>query len=163
MAINVGSNKPSAPTITIVSGTKTDGTDLAGTTLSTFESKDSNGDVTKQSVINVVGDLVLSITEDTTKGTAASYDTSADVVGKQSMAQGTAGTVGEVRQTFYTLNGKDPSRTKAYIWDGTNITLKANKSGSDNTIFKARTYVYGEVSDVARADFTISRTDTKTI
>ena len=49
----------------------------------------------------------------------------------------------------YTINGKDPSRSKFYRWgvDDDGIKLKMNKSGVD-TIIRARTYHRGRWSEV---------------
>ncbi len=59
----------------------------------------------------------------------------------------------------YTVNGKDPSRTKFYRWgidDDTNIKLKMNKSGVD-TIIKARTYHRGRWSDVTEVRIKVTQ------
>ena len=59
----------------------------------------------------------------------------------------------------YTINGKDPSRSKFYRWgidDDTNIKLRMNKSGVD-TIIKARTYHRGRWSDVTTARIKVTQ------
>jgi len=56
--------------------------------------------------------------------------------------------------TYYTLNGKDPKRTKANLYTGA-FTVRQNKSGGDNYILKARSYINGIASPVRRVDFRI--------
>ena len=56
--------------------------------------------------------------------------------------------------TYYTLNGKDPKRTKANLYTGP-FTVRQNKSGGDNYILKARSYINGIASPVRRVDFRI--------
>jgi hypothetical protein len=66
-----------------------------------------------------------------------------------------AGVLGDTDQADtpevrYTINGKDPSRTKFYRWgidDDTSIKLQMNKTGVD-TVIRARTYHRGRWSDV---------------
>jgi hypothetical protein len=62
--------------------------------------------------------------------------------------------------TYYTLNGKDPSRTKANLYTGP-FQIRRNASGTDNTILKARTYVEGQSSPVMQVDLRIIRNVTK--
>ena len=54
----------------------------------------------------------------------------------------------------YTLNGKDPSRTKYTIYRGS-FTLSQNASGSDNIILKARVYRMGQWSPVKTVEVRI--------
>jgi hypothetical protein len=56
--------------------------------------------------------------------------------------------------TYYTLNGKDPSRTKAELYTGP-FTVRQNKSGGDNYVLKTRSYINGIASPVRRVDFRI--------
>jgi len=65
--------------------------------------------------------------------------------------------VNQTSETYYTLNGKDPSRTKANLWTGQPIDLRHNKSGTDNTIIKARSYINGLVSKVMKVEIRIIR------
>ncbi len=46
----------------------------------------------------------------------------------------------------YTVNGKDPSRTSFKRY-GSPITLTTNKSGTDNTVIKAKVYRQGYISE----------------
>lgn len=59
-------------------------------------------------------------------------------------------------ETYYTVNGKDPVRTKANLYTG-KFLIKRNESGGDNTILKARTYVNGQASPVMKVEFRIIR------
>lgn len=59
-------------------------------------------------------------------------------------------------EIYYTINGKDPMRTKSNLYTGV-FTIKRNESGSDNTILKARTYVQGRASEVIKVEFMIIR------
>ena len=56
--------------------------------------------------------------------------------------------------TYYTLNGKNPNRTKANLYTGP-FTVRQNKSGGDNIILKTRSYINGVASPVRRVDFRI--------
>jgi hypothetical protein len=92
--------------------------------------------------------------------TTSKYDTTGDFVGRVPALNGVFGPRWEV---YYTLNGKNPTRTKAYLYTGP-FVLSENKSGSDNTIIKARAYKNGIWSDVAKielviADVTSTNTD----
>jgi hypothetical protein len=60
----------------------------------------------------------------------------------------------ETMYTYYTLNGKDPSRTKAQLYTGP-FTVRQNKSGGDNYVLKTRSYINGIASPVRRVDFRI--------
>ena len=59
----------------------------------------------------------------------------------------------EKSETYYTLNGKDPIRTKANIYTGS-FKIRRNSSG-DNTILKTRTYVQGYKSKVRTVELRI--------
>ncbi len=76
-------------------------------------------------------------------------------------------------QTYFTINGKDPVRTKAYLYkykdmdnfndpDGTNyeglgFILGSAQTGSDLITIKARTYFGGNKSRISIAKFKIAR------
>ncbi len=62
--------------------------------------------------------------------------------------------IGRYSNIFYTLNGKDPRRTKSILWDGNIIILKENTIG-DTVLLKARTYYQGEWSDAVTVEFRI--------
>ena len=57
--------------------------------------------------------------------------------------------------TYYTLNGKDPSRTKANLYTGP-FTVRQNKSGGDNYVLKTRSYINGIASPVRTVEFRIA-------
>ena len=61
----------------------------------------------------------------------------------------------ETMYTYYTLNGKDPKRTKANLYTGP-FTVRQNKSGGDNYVLKTRSYINGIASKVRRVDFRIA-------
>jgi hypothetical protein len=58
--------------------------------------------------------------------------------------------------TYYTVNGKDPSRTKANLYTG-HFVIKRNLSGTDNIVLKTKTYVQGQESKTRKIDFRIIR------
>lgn len=80
------------------------------------------------------------------------YNTNADFVGG---APFTGRTIGNNLEIYYTLNGKDPIRTKAYLYTGS-FSIALNRSGSDNTIIKARSYYKGLWSDVSKIELRIA-------
>ncbi len=82
--------------------------------------------------------------------------------------------------TYFTINGKDPVRTKAYlykykdfsdidnddnkdedgiplVWDGLGFILGSAQTGSDLITLKAKTFFQGKCSRVAIAKFKIAR------
>jgi len=61
-------------------------------------------------------------------------------------------------ETYYTLNGKDPVRTKANLYTG-KFFIKRNSSGAGHTILKARTYVDGKESPVMKVELMVIRPD----
>jgi len=63
-------------------------------------------------------------------------------------------TQNETMYTYYTLNGKNPNRTKAQLYTGP-FTVRQNKSGGDNYVLKTRSYINGIASPVRRVDFRI--------
>ena len=65
--------------------------------------------------------------------------------------------VGQNSETWYTINGKDPVRTKSYLWQGKDIVLQHSKGTNDTMIIKAKTYYLGQVSDIASLEVRILR------
>jgi len=63
-------------------------------------------------------------------------------------------TQNETMYTYYTVNGKDPKRTKANLYTGP-FTVRQDKSGCDNYILKVRSYIHGISSKVKTVDFRI--------
>jgi hypothetical protein len=57
--------------------------------------------------------------------------------------------------TYYTLNGKDPTRTDSSIWKGKPLVIKNNIISSDNIVFKAKSYHNGVESEVTKVEFRI--------
>ncbi len=65
--------------------------------------------------------------------------------------------IGLNSETYYTLNGKNPKRTKSNLYTGI-FTLRRNEeAGSDNLILKTRTYRAGQWSEVRKVEFRIVR------
>ena len=60
----------------------------------------------------------------------------------------------ETMYTYYTLNGKDPKRTKSNLYTGA-FSVRQNKSGGDNYVLKTKSYINGIASPVRRVDFRI--------
>jgi hypothetical protein len=162
MTISIGDNKPATPVISIT-GTQYDesttvSTSYSATAVSTVPVKNSENSFTKSEILTFLGDISFTVAASGDNYTDATYpNTTADFVGKKNM--GSDNIVGDVAETFYTLNGKDPKRTKNYLYKGSAITLTANKSGSDNTIIKARRFAAGQWSDVAIAEIKIVRSN----
>ena len=73
--------------------------------------------------------------------------------------------VNKTLDTYYTLNGKDPNRTKANLLTrGTStLTVRANESGSDNVILKIKTYGRGLESEMTTVEFRVIRADDNTV
>jgi len=100
-------------------------------------------------------------TELTVTGTTY-RDDSADktFLGKSNHAADSNGVVVNAdSETFYTLNGKEPSRTKTNLYSKA-FTITANMTGSDNTVLKARTYWRGVRGEVTVAQIKVYRPDT---
>ncbi len=57
-------------------------------------------------------------------------------------------------ETYYTLNGKNPKRTKTNLYTGI-FNLRRNTAGTDNIILKARTYRAGQWSEVRKVEIRI--------
>jgi len=83
---------------------------------------------------------------------------------------------GQWAETYFTINGKDPVRTKAYLnkypspdptdeilddptykWENLGFILASAQTGSDLITIKARTYYQGNKSRIAVARFKIAR------
>ena len=107
---------------------------------------------TQQDVILMSQTVDIEIVDADAGGNTIPSYTSADFMGGKPF-NGT--TIGGNFEIYYTLNGKDPSRTKAYLYTGA-FTLSDNTSGSDNTIVKARSYMNGLWSDVAKIELRIA-------
>jgi len=64
--------------------------------------------------------------------------------------------IGRLCKIYYTVNGKDPTRTKKYLWKNRNLYFHYDTSG-DSVVLKARTYYQGKISDVLTVEFQIKR------
>ena len=60
-------------------------------------------------------------------------------------------------ETYYSLNGKDPIRTKKYLWIKRSIIIRHNKTNGGKTIIKAKTYYQGLESKVSKLEIRIIR------
>ena len=67
----------------------------------------------------------------------------------------TIASVNNIAYIYYTLNGKDPSRTKNNLYTGP-VKFNSNLTG-DNITIKARTYYQGKMSGVSVARINIAR------
>ena len=87
---------------------------------------------------------------------------SGDIVGETSVTNRSNITFGTDSQTYYSLNGKNPKRTKSNLYIGP-FTVRRNESGSDNVILKVRTYHQGSWSEVFKTEFRIGRGNTRLV
>ena len=155
MAKNIpGNNKPGMPQFKltgeqVITENPATTTTLTSSTVDAWLTK-SGSNFTQQDVILMNGATVVEIADPDGK-TPPTYG-SGDFVGGKPFS-GT--TIGNNLEIYYTINGKDPVRTKAYLYTGS-FELNDNKSGSDNTIIKARSYYRGQWSDVAKIELRIS-------
>ena len=63
-------------------------------------------------------------------------------------------TQNETMSTYYTINGKNPKKTAANLYTG-KFTVRQNKSGTDNFVLKARSYINGIASPIRTVHFRI--------
>jgi hypothetical protein len=156
MTVSINNTKPATPIIKIT-GTQYDeetktSTSYVAQAMSTAPILTDANNISKPDVFSFLGEVSFTVTGTGDSYTDTTYSSTADFIGKKTM--GSDNKVGETAEYFYTLNGKDPVRTKNYLYTGS-VTLKGNKSGSDNTIIKVRKYAHGEWSDVAVAEIKI--------
>ena len=111
------------------------------------------------------GDVTVTLTPDSSL-TPFDYSlrSASDFVGKAPMTRRSdgSGRVNQKAETYYTLNGKDPIRTKANLYTGP-FTLRSNKSGTDSTIIKVKTYQGGKVSVVRTVEVLIQLKNSKKV
>lgn len=120
--------------------------------------------VRKTPVKAFVGDVTLIITVDpdfSDKTTNYSSRSAGEFVGEPSIKQSDA-QANLTAETYYTVNGKDPKRTKANLYTGS-VLIRRNLSGSDNTIIKARTYYLGKWSKVKKVEIRITRNNKREV
>ena len=67
--------------------------------------------------------------------------------------------INRLSNTYYSLNGKDPKRSKNYLYTGGNILIRRNSTGSDKTTLKVRTYIRGRISPVMIIQFRIVKSN----
>ena len=162
--INKSTDRIDPPTV-VINGKLVDTTtgvyaSAANQTIETVDIVISGTSVTNRDPYVFQDDVTITLTPDT-KFTSNSYSnrSDTDIVGVTPM--GSDNKVGKYAETYYTLNGKDPVRTKANLYTGA-FTVKSNKFGSsDNIVLKAKTYVNGKCSEVMKVDFRIARSDGK--
>jgi len=163
--INKSTNRIDPPTI-VINGQLID-TDAgtysgaANQTITTqLETIESDTEVRKREVLAFEGDVTVTLTPDTDY-TANSYSNRAagDIVGATPVA---SNEVAGYSETYYTVNGKDPSRTKANLYTGA-FSIRRNLSGHDNTVIKARSYVRGIASEVRTVEIRIARATTNEV
>ena len=101
------------------------------------------------------GDVTVTLTADT-DFTSNDYSnrSAGEVVGK---AATDLTQVNKNADTYYTVNGDDPVRTKANLYTGP-FTIRRNLSG-DNTVLKVKTYGRGKESVTRKVDLRLIRTD----
>lgn len=100
--------------------------------------------------------VTLTADSDFTANSYSNRTTGTDIIGA------TAPTISNVNQkleTYYTINGKAPTRTKANLYTGP-FTVRRNESGSDNFILKVCSYCNGLKSEVRTVEFRVARADT---
>ena len=159
MAVTIPSDKgkPGLPRFQLT-GEKITGENPATSTTLTNETIDAwvvkdGQNFTKQDTITMSQSVEITIIDaDGGGNTIPSYDTDGDFVGGTPF---NGKTIGGNWEIYYTLNGKNPSRTKVYLYTGP-FTLSDNKSGSGNTIVKARAYKNGLWSDVSKIELIIA-------
>lgn len=117
-------------------------------------------DVRRRDPLDFDGDVYVALTPDS-KFETTTYENRAtgDLIGK---TEATLAAMNWNSETYYTVNGKDPVRTKASLYTG-QVRIRRNLSGHDNTIFKARTYAQGRASEVRTVEFRINRADLKKV
>jgi len=166
MAININksTDRVEIPTV-VIRGRETSEDGSVGSLLNHTITNDITEDSTvagnwrNQDVMIFKDSVRVTITPDT-KFSAASYSarSSGDIVG-ETIKQRTFGTDSE---TYYTVNGKSPKRTKSNLYTGA-FTLTRNESGTDNVILKVRTYYQGNWSKVFKTEFRIGRDNTNLV
>ena len=170
MAIEINSpnNRVAAPTIRLQGRVVRDadarlvgGTGYVGgaseiVNITTLEETISGNEkrVTKRPVLAFLGDVKVYIGPDPSYDTSnySQRDNENDFIGQSepNLAKNWRS------DTYYTINGKDPKRTKANLYTGP-FTVRRNLAGHDNVILKVKTYVRGRESEVMKSEFRIIR------
>ena len=157
MAVTIPGDKgkPGLPSFQLTGDQVTSENPVSITTLTdevipAWEAKDGLT-FTKQDVILMQDSVSIEIV-DPGGHSVPSYDTSANAFVGGTPFRGRA--IGQNFELYYTINGKNPTRTKAYLYTGA-FTVAQNTSGSDNCIIKARSYMNGIWSDIAKIELRI--------
>jgi hypothetical protein len=151
--------------VTMVDGAKSLAIHAADTTITTDDivSEDDGMSYRNKEEYVYQGDVTVTITPDSSF-TANSYSKrditgtvgdTADIIGK---TQDSIDSVNKNSETYYTVNGKDPIRTKANLYTGPFLVRK-NLTGSDNIILKVKTFYRGSSSVTKTVEFRIMRED----
>ncbi len=166
--INKSTDRVEIPTV-VIRGRETseDGSvgSLLNQTITTDIAEDStgNGPWRNQDTMIFKDSVTITITPDS-KFSAADYSNRSSLgvengsvfVGETSVTNRSNITFGTDSETYYTINGKNPKRTKSNLYIGA-FTLRRNESGTDNLILKVRTYYQGKWSKVFKTEFRIGR------
>jgi hypothetical protein len=167
--INKSDSTVQAPSISVSGILITEGVKASASSTSNFttvkvttEVTDGVSSITNRDESIFFENVTVTITPDSTftaetYGNVTPYNETAtstlSVEGKNIV---TNSEVSSKSSTYFTLNGKDPSRTKATLYTGS-FQIRRNASGTDNTVLKARTYVRGQSSPVMQVDLRIVR------
>lgn len=111
-------------------------------------------EITNRSTVYLFrGDVRVTITSDPKwpRNVYGKRDSLRDIIGS---TQVNKGNVNRYSETYYTLNGKDPVRTKAHLYID-DFRVRENLSGTDSTVLKVRTYIGGQASAVTTVQFKI--------
>ena len=161
--INKSTNKVSLPIIRLVGTTIdiTNGTFGANTTATSteigtaFVTTSSNGlSVIRRDELVFSESVTLSFVADSKWG--RNKYTSSNFTGKNISSKDN---INRLSNIYYTLNGKDPKRSKNYLYTGGDILIRRNLTGSDKTTLKVRTYIRGRISPVMTVQFRIVKTN----
>ena len=170
MAININksTDRVEIPTV-VIRGRETSEDGSVGSLLNHTITNDITEDSTvagnwrNQDVMIFKDSVRVTVTPDP-KFSAASYSarSSGDIIGETSVTNRSNITFGTSSETYYTVNGKSPKRTKSNLYTGA-FTLTRNESGTDNVILKVRTYYQGNWSKVFKTEFRIGRDNTNLV
>jgi hypothetical protein len=104
---------------------------------------------TKQNPIIMIESVTITFT-DPDGNSIPTYNTSSNFLSGKPNISNIFGNY----EIYYSLNGKNPIRTKSYLYTGP-FTLTYNRSGSDNTIVKVKAFKNGMASDIACVELRI--------
>lgn len=118
-------------------------------------------EVTNRGLYAFLGDVQVSFVSDPkfTANTYGGLHPDEVFIGKRDIDKDE---VNSTSETYYTINGKDPVRTKANLYTH-HFRVRRNLSGTDNIILKAKTYVNGLASEVSMVEFRILKENEKRV